>query len=369
MDEKDREFLKISQLAVTAGLSNGVLHTINNLLQAISGQAQLELLRNPALPHAQTLQRIADWAHEAGRQSRAVLALSRPGTEQGPGDIAAAVQRTEVLFDSRTLDLQGVVIQWDEVRGLPHVEATTECLQVVLANLVKNAIESFEGRSGAIHVSARHTGDEVLVSVWNSGPGVPQHLMRRLFQPWMTSKADRDGHGIGLFLSRELLRSVGCDLRVQNVDSGGVEFIVELKISSRTPATELSSMSDPTRNLNGKNVLLVEDDQSVREVMKLVIPEATGAILDVAESGSRALDMCQAAEYDAILMDLRMPGMSGQEVYMALPEEARRRVVFVTGDVVSPGIREFLETTGQPVLMKPVAMDQVQEAIASVLSD
>jgi len=368
MEEKDHEFLKISQLAVTAGLSNGVLHTINNLLQAISGQSQLELLRNPSLPHAETLQRISEWAHEAGRQSRAVLALGRPVSGGDPGDIEAAVTRTQALFDSRTLDLQGVVIQWDDVSGLPAVRAATESIQVVLANLVKNAIESFEGRSGAIHIGAATGGRGVTVSVWNSGLGIPQHLMRRLFTPWVSTKMQGDGHGIGLYLSRELLRAVDSDLTVQNLNTGGVEFVLDLALSPLPLKTTASTMHETSRDLTGRNVLLVEDDQSVREVMRLIIPEATGASIEVAESGGRALDLLESTTYDAIVMDLRMPGMSGQEVYAALPEPLRKRVVFVTGDVVSPGIREFLEAAGQPVLMKPVAMDALSGAIHKVMS-
>jgi two-component system NtrC family sensor kinase len=361
MNDKDLE--RLTQLAMLANLSTGVLHTLNNILQAISGYGQLALHRFPEEMSSETLGRIVEWAQEAGRQSRAVLALGRRNDSPQRGEVEVAVKRTAEMFITHSLDNESIDIGWSDLGWLPPVSISTESLQIVLANLVRNALEVFQGRGGAVRLRAEEGDKAVVLKVWNSGPQIPEHTLRRLFTPWLSTKPMGEGHGIGLYLSRELLQRAGGTIEARNLESGGVEFSLTL------PATEdeVPMVKDPGKpeelQMHGRRVLLVEDDESVREVMEMVIPEFTGADIEVADSGSRAVELLADSEYDVILLDLRMPGMNGQQVFGALSTYQQDRVVFVTGDIVSPGIREFLDRSGRPVLLKPIDMVRLIEAM------
>ncbi len=366
MNDKDLE--RLTQLAMLANLSTGVLHTLNNILQSISGYGQLALHRFPDELSSETLARIVGWAQEAGRQSRAVLAMGRRGNAPARGEVEAAVKRTAEMFITQSLDNESINISWSELTWLPPVRISTESLQIVLANLIRNALDVFRGRGGTVRISAEEGENTVVLRVWNSGPPIPEHALRRLFTPWMSTKPAGEGHGIGLYLSRELLARVGGSIAVNNLASGGVEFTLHL------PATEdeVPMPNEPAGGdelqLQGRRVLLVEDDDSVREVMQMVIPEVTGAALEVADSGRRAVELLNGNIYDVILLDLRMPGMSGQDVFHKLNETQKARVVFVTGDVVSAGVQEFLEATGRPVLLKPIDLDSLIEVMRRSIS-
>jgi two-component system, cell cycle sensor histidine kinase and response regulator CckA len=361
MDERD--LVRIKQLALLANLSTGVLHTLNNILQAISGYSQLAMHRHPDDPSAETLARVVNWAQEAGRQSRAVLALGRRDETATRGEVETAVKRTAEMFATQSLENESIQVSWRDLAWLPPVKVSTESLQIVLGNLVKNALEMFKGRGGTIRIDAEEGDEVVIMRVWNSGPQIPAHTLRRLFTPWMSTKPIGQGHGIGLYLSRELLRQAGGTINVRNTETSGVEFTLELP----TTVDEVSESDDGQQSkaarLNGRRILLVEDDESVREVMRMVIPELTGAAIDVAESSRSAMQSLSTASYDLILLDLRLPGMSGQELFHRLAPEQRLRVVFVTGDIVSPGIEEFIHSSGRPVLLKPIDVNRLIETM------
>lgn len=360
----DRDLERITQLAMLANLSTGVLHTLNNILQAISGYSQLALHRNPESPEADTLAKVVNWAQEAGRQSRAVLAIGRHELKDTRGEVEAAVKRTADMFMTQSLENESIEISWSDLAWLPPVRISTESLQVVLGNLVKNAIDMFEGRGGSVRIHAEEGEDSVILRVWNSGPQIPEHTLRRMFTPWMSTKPLGEGHGIGLYLSRQLLERGGGSIAVRNTDTSGVEFTLVLPATyDELPMTTGSARDESQQQLRGRRILLVEDDASIREVMQLIIPELTGATIEVAESGTSAMKILEDSVYDIILLDLRMPGMSGQEVFAVLPPEQQRSVVFVTGDIVSPGIADFLKGTGRPVLLKPIDMNRLIDAM------
>ena len=84
-------------------------------------------------------------------------------------------------------------------------------------------------------------------------------------------------------------------------------------------------------------------------------------------SGKEALRLLRGKTFDAVVLDLRMPGISGQEVYADLPKPLQRRVVFVTGDTFNPSTMQFLASTRQPALLKPLDRDELLKAVQSVV--
>lgn len=100
--------------------------------------------------------------------------------------------------------------------------------------------------------------------------------------------------------------------------------------------------------------------------MGLIIPEVTGAEVVLCPSGASALEMLANRSFDAIVLDLRMPHMSGPELFAALQPTNRDRVVFLTGDAVSWDAQEFLRASGRPWLLKPVDLDALARELKTV---
>lgn len=119
----------------------------------------------------------------------------------------------------------------------------------------------------------------------------------------------------------------------------------------------------------GKAILLIEDEATLRVAISRFL-RATGYEVDVAENGSLALDQLNSRAYDLILLDLRMKGITGEDVYEMMqsthPEQAAR-VVFVTGDLHSPAASRFIRLTGRPVLAKPFTLAELAQRVGQLL--
>lgn len=118
----------------------------------------------------------------------------------------------------------------------------------------------------------------------------------------------------------------------------------------------------------GMDVLVVDDESDIREMVLRQLRPA-GHNVTTSGSGDEAWQMLQKHEYGAIILDLRMPGMDGQALYQRIKEADRHlaaRIVFMTGDVLSPGTREFIEGTGLTALSKPFSGDEMRQVIAQL---
>lgn len=119
-------------------------------------------------------------------------------------------------------------------------------------------------------------------------------------------------------------------------------------------------------SLRNRRVLVVDDNGPMRDVLKLMIREMAGGEVETCRSGQEALALLELHAFDAVLLDLRMPGLSGEETFRRMPEQHQRRVVFISGDSLSTDTGDFLATARQPALFKPLLFEQLVKAILSV---
>ena len=134
---------------------------------------------------------------------------------------------------------------------------------------------------------------------------------------------------------------------------------------SRPAASRSGSETQPVQS----RVLVVDDEAVILDLLADLL-ESRGVIVETASSGREALQKLRAAEFDAVLLDMKMPGMSGREVYETLGRvdpKMQRRVVFATGDMVTPETRRFLEEVGSPVLAKPFEIDHATDLLVGFL--
>jgi CheY-like chemotaxis protein len=118
------------------------------------------------------------------------------------------------------------------------------------------------------------------------------------------------------------------------------------------------------RTLKGKRVLIIDDDPSVRDILAMMIKDLGGSV-HTCNSGEDAIALT-ARNFDSVLLDMRMRGLSGQATYEQLAPELQSKVIFVTGDALNSVARKFIDSTSRPVLIKPVSVAKLSEAIAKV---
>lgn len=228
-----RELVAREKLATVGELASGVAHEVNNPLAAIRMEA--ELLGQGA-GDADTKEAVLVILKEVDRAARIARSLLHLTSRSGA--VAEEVRVNDVLRDvveirSRVSRTAGVTIHADLDPELPPVLAPATDLQQVFINLVTNAEHAVEGRDAArIDVASRREGQSVVVTVSDSGPGVPVADRTRIFDPFYTTKDPDKGTGLGLALSRSIIAELGGRIWVDDGPLGGALFTVELPIPS-----------------------------------------------------------------------------------------------------------------------------------------
>lgn len=351
--------------ATLGRLVAGVAHEINNPLAAVVSHAELLQGRDDLDVDArQSLGVIQSEGKRAGRIVRDLLAFAR----QRP------VARTRV--DLSEVALQCIALRESYARaagiqvsvqstGPALVHADPDQLKQVILNLLGNAEDAVKPcATKRIQVMVGHRQGNAVLSVSDSGPGVPEALRQQIFEPFFTTKKEGQGTGLGLAVSGGIVAEHGGRLTVDSGSLGGAEFVIQLP-GAAGEALRPSENPAPApvhgSPVAGRHVLLVDDEASIaRGVSRLL--ERKGHAVRVATSGAEALTLARASRPDVIISDFRMPGMSGKELHTRLTAEGLLAdVLFVisTGDIADADAHDFVQASGAPVLMKPYELQQL----------
>jgi len=211
----------------------------------------------------------------------------------------------------------------------------------------------------------------VKIVVADSGPGVPEEDRERIFDPFFTTKDVGEGTGLGLSVSYGIVTAHGGSIVVARTSLAGTTFRVTLPVAGPLPdrpAAGVVAAAPPRSAIAGTRVLFVDDEASLRNGAE-AFGRQRGFAVATAEDGEAALAAVQERSFDAIVCDLRMPGMDGLAFHRALCRERpglARRTVFITGDLVSAG-RRPADAARQPTLLKPFTFERLEEALVAVM--
>ena len=358
----------------TAGLSalseviSGVAHELNNPLTAILGYAQIfNSLDGAERDHAVTT--IEHEAQRAARIVRNLLSFARqapPTTSRV--DVEEIVRRVvEVMRYSLEVDNIRVELR---LSGIPEIEADRAQLEQVFLNLVNNAQQALQPGGGEIVISTTHVSDFVRVSVADDGPGVPEEMRDRVFQPFFTTRDVGLGQGMGLSTAYGLVTQHGGRVWVEPSASGGANFIVELPVHIADRAPEESSRMIPSGG-GGERILVVDDELPIRALTSEILNHA-GYRVTTAASGDEALRRLETVMFDLVVADMRMPGMDGAELYEHICDRwpsMERRVLFVTGDIDGARTSRRLARGDVRFLEKPFDTSALLGAIRAALDE
>ncbi len=366
-EKQIREQLLHNEKMVAVGsLVSGVAHELNNPLAGVSGFAQLLLERSEDPKLRKTLERIRDEADRAAKIVKNLLTFARKHKpESSRISINTILERTLELraYDMRVSDIK-VSTEFDP--DLPPTFADPNQLQQVFLNVIVNAEHAMKDARGKGHfkVGTAVVDGRIRITLEDDGPGIkPEHL-KQIFDPFFTTKTVGKGTGLGLSICKAIVREHGGSITATSTVDRGTTFTIDLPVVVGKE-TKVEAKRRAPLPISPSTILVVDDESSMRELIRDALT-ARGHTVDAVENGLLALQAIKSRRYDLVVSDLKMPGMSGQELFARLRTDAPElvaRIIFTSGDSVSPETRNFLEGSGRPYLLKPFEVtDMVAEA-------
>src|SRR5712691_710076 len=363
------QLIQSEKMSAIGQLVSGVAHELNNPLAGISAFAQLLLTEKRFPPDQRTA---AEMIYaEARRASRIVQNLLTFARQHKPERTPTSVN--QVLDDTLELRgyelrVRGIDVQRDYDEQSPETMADAHQLQQVFLNLITNAeqaMERAERDAQRLAIRTRRTGDLIRIEVEDTGPGIPPTLLERIFNPFFTTKPTGSGTGLGLSISLGIVREHEGRIWAENAPQGGARFVIELPIITPRAAGEFPREHVHLPVGDRLQVLVVDDEASVRVSLQRYL-SSRGHEVETTSSGREALARLRESKFDAVIVDMRMPDLSGEQLYRQLetadPEHAAR-VIFTTGQLVDEQVRTFLASTGRPYVPKPFEFSAFDQAL------
>jgi len=342
----EQQLLQSQKMESVGLLSGGVAHDFNNLLTPIQGYA--DLLKD-AIPADQTLQeyveQIALAAESARELTYQLLAFSRKQLiELKSVDLGEIVRRSAKIL-RRTIR-ENVTLDFKLSGSLGPIRADASQIEVVLVNLAINAQDAMAaGGTLTIETSevtldeelrARHPrlgpGRYVRLAVSDTGSGMDEETMTRIFEPFFTTKELGKGTGLGLSTSYGIVTQHGGSIGVSSQVGRGSTFEILLPRLEHDAVPEAKPRLDAVAR-GSETILVVEDNQMVRDLLRRMLPELGYEALIV-----RSIDECQAllesrrSKIHLLLTDVVMPGLNGRELYERLRARVPGlKVLFMSG--------------------------------------
>ncbi|HVH11160.1 MAG TPA: PAS domain S-box protein [Gemmatimonadales bacterium] len=365
------QLIQSEKMSAIGQLVSGVAHELNNPLAGISAFAQLLLSEKRFPPDQRTAaEMIYAEARRASRIVQNLLTFARQHKpERTPTQVNQVIDDTLELRGYE-LRVRGIDVQRDYDDQVPETMADAHQLQQVFLNLITNAeqaMERSERDKQRLIVHTRCTGGVIRMEVEDTGPGIPLNLLERIFNPFFTTKPTGSGTGLGLSISLGIVREHEGRIWAENTAQGGARFVIELPIVAPRASGEYQS-SPPVQAVTDRlHVLVVDDEASVRVALQRYLT-SRGHEVETTASGKEALARMREDPFDAVIIDMRMPDLSGEQLFgelRARDASYAERVIFTTGQLVDDTVRNFLASTGRPCVPKPfefAAFDRVLPA-------
>ena len=347
-------------------------HELRTPLNAILGMGYAEMTTATAPDSQERLTTLVQSARSLSVLLNDILDLSAVEAGHLPIrptaiNVRAETNATLALFRQQIADagMTMTVTIADTVPGFARMDG--QRFRQCLSNVISNAVKYSQQGVIAVSVTAP-TPQGIAVVVADSGPGVPDHLRDRIFEPFHRGESMALGTGLGLSISRTLARRMGGDLVLLPGDDGA-RFMLSIALEATT-APDLVPSEQPLADLTGRRVLVV-DDIATNRLVAMTYLRIMGAVPFEAESGQSALIRIAADPPDVVLLDMLMPEMDGVTTLQrirALPGLAGKLpVIAMTADATEERRRHFMAAGLDGYVIKPLSPEVLGAAIRAVL--
>ncbi len=369
--------LQSEKMSSVGQLVSGVAHELNNPLTGITGFAQLLLLADLDEASRQKVETIYQEAERASKIVANLLTFARRRRAQK--ELANLNTLLGRVLELRNYDLRvrNIEVESHLDPSLPDTLLDANQILQVFLNIIINAEQAMraggDDASGVLKIRTWKSGAQVGVSFTDTGPGMSADTVRRIFDPFFTTKEAGEGTGLGLTISYGIIEEHGGRIWAESAPRKGTTFSIELPLLTGAVAADTPAAAPDTSHaapLERRRILVVDDEQSIQKLLTGVL-EMDGHEVHVATNGREALDRLGREPFDLVISDVKMPVMSGPDLYRRLLDQGSplaRRVIFITGDTVAAETRGFLQTVQNDVLAKPFRLRDVRETVRRALA-
>ena len=382
----NEEALRQSQKMEAVGqLTGGIAHDFNNMLTGIIGSLEL-LRRRLARGRTDDLDSLIDLgvtsANRAAGLTHRLLAFSRrQSLDSKPVQMNTLVVSMGELLqrsinESIQLDMQLSEQLW-------VAEADPNQLESALLNLVINARDAMPGGGQlVVKTSNRHLdraftqahsnldpGEYVMLSVTDTGCGMPQSTINRAFDPFFTTKPIGQGTGLGLSMIYGFSKQSRGHVAIQSEVGNGTTVSLFLpRFGGDLPRDVPADVHHAPSAQNGETVLIVEDDPAVRVLVSTVLSELGYAFVEAADADSAVPILDSPQRIDLMISDVGLPGMNGRQ----LAEIGRQyrpelKVLFITGYAEHAAVRGGFLDPGMQMITKPFTFDLLTAKVREMI--
>lgn len=385
------------KLAAVGQLVSGVAHELNNPLQGVLGYAELMSMSRQEQTEPEELRAIRESATRAAGIVRNLLTFAGGETRTRSWHQINTIVRTAVARRAPFLHDARIDCDLGLADRVPLAYLDAARFEQVFVNLIENAEAAIalrrSGRSRSTALDARVPGrisietrrepnpDRIVIEVADNGSGVRTEDLSRVFDPFFTTREAGEGQGLGLSVCYGIVREHGGAIRARNRDMGGAAFEVELPVASdafmaqEAPAARpAAAVHAPPRDNEDapatvlerkRRALVVDDEDSNAALVRRALDQA-GYEVESTTLSRRALVMIERAPYDVVIADVRMPELSGPELFTRacqIRPEMAGRFIFITGDIDGEDTRQFLERSRCSYFMKPFNLERLTAAV------
>lgn len=371
----EKELQQTEKLSAIGKLVAGVAHELNNPLTTVIGYASLlQEDLSPEYDYKADLELIYKHAQRARSIVRDLLKFAQKvNLNPKPININELIQASliQMRLSLQTHTIQTVINLDDQ---LPIINGDDHQLEQVFINLLTNACQALSkiDPPRKLVITSKKVGHRVVISFADNGPGIPDHIIHRIFEPFFSTKPMGEGTGLGLSICFGIINEHKGRIWVENQPTGGAVFYIELPIKRRS-TDQFKKFVNASTNSSTPHlqILTIDDEQAVLDLLERVL-SSLGHTIDLAPDGAIALTKLERHTYDLIICDVVIPKISGIELYKIATErfpKLAKRFMFVTGHASDTKTKEFLEQANLPWLAKPFLPDELEKVIADYAKD
>ncbi|MFA5181557.1 MAG: PAS domain S-box protein [Syntrophales bacterium] len=376
------QLMRAQKMEAIGTLAGGVAHDFNNILMGVQGYAQLMLLNMyPEHPNYARLQKIDEMVTSGAKLTQQLLGFASGGKyEVRPTDINLLLERTLSMFVRTEKDL----VLHKRLQEDIWTVAVDQCqIEQVFLNIFINAAQAMP-RGGNLCIETMNSfqleqeaiplgmpsGRYVLISIADTGMGMDGKTMERIFDPFFTTKTAGRGTGLGLASAHGIIKNHGGFITVRSEPNRGSTFSVFLPAMGEGDKEFVSAEEAPSEILAGwETILVVDDENNVAEVIKDSL-ESLGYRVFIVGSGQEAIAvyMTKMEKIDLVILDLIMPGISGEKTFELLREiNPNVQVIIASGYGSYNQVQQIMDSGCRGFLQKPFNISLLSRKVRQVL--
>lgn len=379
----ENQFRQAQKMEAIGRLTGGIAHDFNNLLMVINGYSDMLLQALPADDvRRDSVAEIKQAGERAASLTRQLLAFSRRQVlELRILDLNAVVAGTNKML--RRLIGEDIDLVTAPAPALGCVKADPSQIEQAIMNLAVNARDAMpqggtltiETANVELHKSYAHEhyavqpGHYVMLAVSDTGCGMDAETRKHIFEPFFTTKDQGKGTGLGLSMVYGIVKQSGGYIFVHSEPGRGTAFKIYLPRVEEAVAPPLPSTPLAGSTQGSETILLVEDNEAVRELLRSIL-QGNGYTVLVAGDGGAALQIGEQHQspIHLLISDVVMPGMDGRELASRLVAlHLGMKVLFISGYTDDAVLRHGIHEQDIPFLQKPIAVDALLRKVREVL--